>query len=199
MKTSFAAYCSGGASTILNFYRIYSDNEYPLSFILYDGEREDVFKEIEATLPNTKVINYSYKLLELRNKTRGGWVSECLLLHLQSYNVDYLFCFGDKILSGNLIHDFQKRLLNFHPSLLPSFPGLNAIDKAISSGVKVLGNTVHYIDEGVDTGEIILQSTLALKDYSDYSSIFNQQLTMIVILRKYLSGESYTLPSNFYL
>jgi phosphoribosylglycinamide formyltransferase 1 len=53
-------------------------------------------------------------------------------------------------------------MINVHPSLLPAFPGLRAIEQAVEQGVKVTGVTVHYVDEGVDTGPIVLQEPLEL-------------------------------------
>ncbi|HHY47916.1 MAG TPA: phosphoribosylglycinamide formyltransferase [Firmicutes bacterium] len=62
-----------------------------------------------------------------------------------------------RILSKAFIKRFEGRIMNIHPALLPSFPGLNAQAQALSYGVKVSGCTVHFVDEGVDTGPIILQ------------------------------------------
>lgn len=62
-----------------------------------------------------------------------------------------------RILSGSFLREFPGRVLNIHPALLPSFPGLHAQRQALEHGVKVTGCTVHFVDEGVDTGPIILQ------------------------------------------
>jgi phosphoribosylglycinamide formyltransferase-1 len=63
-----------------------------------------------------------------------------------------------RILSKKFIHRFDGNIINVHPSLLPSFPGLAAQRQALDHGVKVSGCTVHFVDEGVDTGPIIIQS-----------------------------------------
>jgi phosphoribosylglycinamide formyltransferase-1 len=67
-----------------------------------------------------------------------------------------------KILSPWFVNKYHKRIINTHPSLLPSFPGLNAVDQALGHGVKITGCTVHYVDEGVDTGEIIAQEAVRI-------------------------------------
>ena len=63
-----------------------------------------------------------------------------------------------RIMSSLFINAFPMRIINIHPALLPSFPGLNVQDKAIKHGVKFSGCTVHFIDDGVDTGPIIIQA-----------------------------------------
>ncbi|MGZ5340519.1 MAG: phosphoribosylglycinamide formyltransferase [Solirubrobacterales bacterium] len=62
-----------------------------------------------------------------------------------------------QLLSPGFVARFRNRIINVHPALLPSFPGLDAIEQALEHGVKVTGVTVHYIDEGVDSGPILLQ------------------------------------------
>lgn len=67
-----------------------------------------------------------------------------------------------QLLGGAFIGRFPERVINVHPALLPSFPGLDAIGQALAHGVKVTGVTVHLVDEGMDTGPIVLQRSLPL-------------------------------------
>jgi phosphoribosylglycinamide formyltransferase-1 len=67
-----------------------------------------------------------------------------------------------ELLSPEFIQRFAGRIVNVHPSLLPSFPGLQAIERALEHGVKVTGVTVHFVDEGVDSGAIVLQEAVEL-------------------------------------
>jgi phosphoribosylglycinamide formyltransferase 1 len=69
-----------------------------------------------------------------------------------------------QILTPAFLDRFEGRILNVHPSLLPSFPGAHAIDDALAHGVKVTGATVHFVDEGVDTGPIVLQEAVPVLD-----------------------------------
>ncbi|MBL9172401.1 MAG: phosphoribosylglycinamide formyltransferase [Verrucomicrobiales bacterium] len=69
-----------------------------------------------------------------------------------------------RILKGNLLREFEGRVINIHPSLLPSFPGLAAWKQALDYGVKVAGCTVHFVDQGVDTGAIIAQRCVNVLD-----------------------------------
>jgi phosphoribosylglycinamide formyltransferase-1 len=71
----------------------------------------------------------------------------------------YMELLGENFLSG-----FPEAVINVHPSLLPAFPGLGAIEQALAYGVKVFGVTVHFVDAGVDTGPVILQGAVTLED-----------------------------------
>ena len=69
-----------------------------------------------------------------------------------------------QILTPAFLDRFDGRILNVHPSLLPSFPGAHAVEDALTHGVKVTGVTVHFVDEGVDTGAIVLQEAVPVED-----------------------------------
>jgi phosphoribosylglycinamide formyltransferase 1 len=75
------------------------------------------------------------------------------------------------ILDASFVARFPDRILNVHPSLLPAFPGVRAIEQAIEHGVKVFGVTVHLVDEGVDTGPIVLQRAVELPDARDLAAV----------------------------
>jgi phosphoribosylglycinamide formyltransferase-1 len=84
---------------------------------------------------------------------------------LQESEVDLLVLAGFmRVLKGELLRAFEGRIVNIHPSLLPSFPGLEAWKQAIDHGVKVTGCTVHFVDAGVDSGPIIGQHTVPVLD-----------------------------------
>ena len=69
-----------------------------------------------------------------------------------------------RLLSPSFIQAFRNRILNIHPSLLPAFPGVDAQRQALEYGVKVSGCTVHFVDEGLDSGPIILQAVVPVLD-----------------------------------
>jgi phosphoribosylglycinamide formyltransferase-1 len=69
-----------------------------------------------------------------------------------------------RIISPEFVRAFRMRMLNIHPALLPSFPGLHAQKQALEYGVKVSGCTVHFVDEGVDSGPVILQKAVPVLD-----------------------------------
>jgi phosphoribosylglycinamide formyltransferase-1 len=65
-----------------------------------------------------------------------------------------------RIISPEFVREYRMRIMNIHPALLPAFPGLHAQKQAVEYGVKVSGCTVHFVDEGTDTGPIILQKSV---------------------------------------
>jgi phosphoribosylglycinamide formyltransferase 1 len=76
-----------------------------------------------------------------------------------------------QILSPAFLRAFPQRVINVHPALLPAFPGIRAVEQALAYGVKVFGVTVHFVDEGVDTGPVILQRALELPEAADAEAV----------------------------
>lgn len=76
-----------------------------------------------------------------------------------------------KVLSANFIARYRNRILNIHPALLPSFPGTDAQAQALAYGVKYTGCTVHFVDEGVDTGPIVLQAVVPVLDQDEVHTL----------------------------
>jgi phosphoribosylglycinamide formyltransferase-1 len=76
-----------------------------------------------------------------------------------------------QLVSPRFLGAFPQRVINVHPALLPAFPGIDAIGQTIAYGAKVTGVTVHFVDEGVDTGPIILQRALDAGDAADAEAL----------------------------
>jgi phosphoribosylglycinamide formyltransferase-1 len=88
-----------------------------------------------------------------------------MIARLHQHKVDLVCLAGYmRIISPEFVAAFPNRILNVHPSLLPAFPGLDAQRQALDYGAKVTGCTVHFVDEAVDHGVIILQKTVAIHD-----------------------------------
>ncbi len=96
-----------------------------------------------------------YEDRESRDEAIGDWVEGLAadLVVLAGYM---------QLLSAAFVQRFRNRVINIHPALLPAFPGLDAIGQALEAGVETTGVTVHFVDEGVDTGPAILQRELAV-------------------------------------
>lgn len=95
---------------------------------------------------------------------RAAW-DKALTDAVAAYRPDLVISAGFmKILGEQFLARFENRVLNTHPALLPSFPGMHAVADALAAGVKVTGSTVHFVDAGMDTGPIIAQEAVAVED-----------------------------------
>ena len=91
---------------------------------------------------------------------------------IESSGIELICCAGFmRILPPDFVSRFTGKIINIHPSLLPSFPGLHAQKKALDAGVRVTGCTVHFVDEGVDTGPIILQAAVPVLPQDDEKTL----------------------------
>jgi phosphoribosylglycinamide formyltransferase-1 len=101
---------------------------------------------------------------DTRDRLLGDW--------LEARSIDLVVLAGFmELLSPAFVRRFEGRIVNVHPALLPAFPGVDAIAKALDYGVKLTGVTVHFVDEGVDTGPIILQESFELPYHRDIAEI----------------------------
>ncbi len=88
-----------------------------------------------------------------------------VVAELHKHEVDLVCLAGFmRLLSGYFVREFPQRILNIHPSLLPAFPGLDAQQQALEHGVKVSGCTVHFVDEFLDHGPIVVQTAVPVRD-----------------------------------
>jgi phosphoribosylglycinamide formyltransferase-1 len=120
-----------------------------------------------------------------------GWDYDSEIVNvLQEYNVNPengLVCLAGymRLLSPEFVKKYKMRILNIHPSLLPSFPGLNSQKKALDYGVKVTGCTVHFVDEGLDSGPIIAQKHVLVSDNDTCETLSDRILEQEHILYPY--------------
>lgn len=102
-----------------------------------------------------------------------GWdYDQKVVATLQQYGVtpeSGLVCLAGfmRIISSEFVRQYKMKIINIHPALLPSFPGLHAQKQALDAGAKVTGCTVHFVDEGVDSGPVILQKAVPVMDGDD--------------------------------
>ncbi|EIW19862.1 MULTISPECIES: phosphoribosylglycinamide formyltransferase [Pelosinus] len=101
--------------------------------------------------------------IERKNFTSKQEFEAAIAQKLTLYHVDLVVLAGFmRILSAYFVNLFSGSIMNIHPSLLPAFPGLDAHEQAIAYGAKVSGCTIHFVDEGMDTGPIIMQQAVSI-------------------------------------
>jgi len=139
--------------------------------------------------PSAKGLKIARKLgvqteiVESKGFQGTRWEYDQKIIHvLSKYDItpkNSLICLAGfmRILSPEFIKKFKNRILNIHPSILPAFPGLDAQRQAIESGVSHSGCTVHFVDEGVDTGPILVQKTVKIKNNDTEETLSKRILT----------------------
>jgi phosphoribosylglycinamide formyltransferase 1 len=114
--------------------------------------------------------------LESKGLDRESYDRQIVSL-LRDHQVDLICLAGYmRLLSGYFVREFAERVLNIHPSLLPAFPGLDAQYQAWAHGVKVAGCTVHFVDENLDSGPILLQAAVPVLDDDTPEALSNRIL-----------------------
>jgi phosphoribosylglycinamide formyltransferase-1 len=115
---------------------------------------------------------------------------------LKNHQVDLVCLAGYmRLLSGYFIQQFQDRILNIHPSLLPAFPGLDAQYQALVYGAKLTGCTVHFVDENLDSGPILLQSAVPVLD-GDTAETLSARI-LVEEHRIYSEAVAWVLKGNY--
>lgn len=124
--------------------------------------------------PNAPILDMA-KEHDIRNviiSPSGEEYDEELIFCLKENSVDLVVMDGYmRILSPRVVSAYRNKIMNVHPALLPSFPGLNAWQQALDYGVKISGCTIHFADEKVDSGPIILQSAVPVRDDDTVESL----------------------------
>lgn len=178
-------YISGSATRLYKFLNKNFNSPFikDIKLIVSDMPTPDFQLDLFSKLGiDYKYIDYN--CLGDKSATRNLNLSNILLDLNNSLKIDYMISFGGHILAGNLLNEYKWKLINFHPAILPMYPGRKAIDQAVEHGNTMLvGNTAHFIDEGMDTGKIIMQSVLPLKSFkdkgNDYDVILDMQVEML--------------------
>jgi len=162
---NLAILISGRGSNMENILRSIKKNKIPVNPAVVISNKSDA-KGIEIA----QKLGVKTEIVESNGLKGGDWNYDSKLVSiLEKYKVtsqNGLICLAGfmRILSPEFIRHYKGRILNIHPAILPSFPGLHSQRQALEYGVKYAGCTVHFVDEGVDTGPIILQSVVKIKE-----------------------------------
>lgn len=140
---------------------------------IVDACADPDFPAVVALVISSNASAYGLKRAEQHRIPSVVTADESPFIPLMArYDIDLLCLAGYmKILSPDFVRRFSGRILNIHPSLLPQFPGRKAIEKAWRASVKETGVTVHFVDEGIDTGPIVLQESIPIREGESLESL----------------------------
>jgi len=155
---NIAVFASGSGSNFQALVNAVETNELQASIKLLVCDKSKAYVVERAANHSIDVFAFSAK----DYPSKAAYEME-ILQKLKDYEIDLIILAGYMRLIGDtLLQAFPGRIVNIHPSLLPNFPGKDAVGQALSAGAKETGVTVHYVDEGMDTGPIIAQESVGI-------------------------------------
>ncbi len=191
-----AVFASGSGSNFQAILTAIQKGEFDAELALLVCDRADAYALERAKKFQVPVFVFNPK--DFQNKQ--AFEME-ILKHLREASVDFLVLAGYMRLVGQtLLRAYENKIVNIHPSLLPAFPGKDAIEQAYRAKVKVTGVTVHYVDEGMDTGPIIDQHPIYIEEHDTIETL-REKIQAVehqlypVVLKKILGGH-YTYETS---
>jgi phosphoribosylglycinamide formyltransferase-1 len=156
---AFAVFASGDGSNLQRFIDLTRAGNYPGRLTLVVSDRPECRAVARATSAGIPV-----RARDPRAFPDKAAYERAILLALEAHGVRWLVLAGYmRLLGPTLLEPYRDHIVNVHPSLLPAFPGKDAIGQARRAGVMFTGVTVHYVDEGIDTGLPIAQARVAVR------------------------------------
>jgi len=164
---------SGSGSNLLSLLKKSENPLYPAKIVAVGSDKSAPgLEHAELYEVDTFVVSPE------RFASKELW-AETLLANVQHHQPDLVVLAGFmKVLPANFVSALKGKLINIHPSLLPEFKGAHAVRDALQAGATKTGVTIHYVDEGVDTGEIIVQSEVAIEP-SETESVLHERIKKV--------------------
>ncbi|MEK7812524.1 MAG: phosphoribosylglycinamide formyltransferase [Candidatus Desantisbacteria bacterium] len=169
---SLGVLVSGRGSNLQAIIDAINDGRLNANIRVVISNKENAYALERARMAGIKAIFINPQDYPLQQDYEQQMVSQ-----LEANGVELVILAGFmRILTPYFVHAYKGRILNIHPALLPSFPGLNAQKQALDHGVKVTGVTVHIVDKGMDTGPIILQRAVDVLPNDTVDSLSERML-----------------------
>ena len=169
-KLNIAVLASGEGTNFQVLIDLFKNNELDINIKLLISNKENagcIERAIKSNIPNFLILENNYE-----NKEK--FEAE-IIKTLKESNVELIVMAGwMKIASENFVNSFKDRIINIHPSLLPSFKGKNPINDALKSKALITGCSVHFVDKEVDNGKLIIQAALPIKTDDNLVSLTNK-------------------------
>lgn len=167
---NIAIFASGTGTNFTKIYEAIKNKELNANIKLFVSDKENSQSAQNALNYNIQTFLFNPK--NYQNKTD---YEKLILEKLQTNNIDLIILAGYMRLIGKTLLDaYPNKIINIHPSLLPNYPGLHAIERAYNDKVSYSGITIHYVDSGMDTGSIIKQVKVKLEANDTLESFENK-------------------------
>src|SRR5690625_3459459 len=167
-KVKAAVFASGTGS---NFDAIMKDSDLPCDIGLLVCDKPEA-----AVIEKAKSFGVEVFIFDTKKFAQRAEYEAEIVHVLKKHEIEWVFLAGYMRLIGEtLLQAYENRMINIHPSLLPLYPGLDAIGQALEAGAAETGVTIHFIDEGMDTGPIISQETVPILE-NDTKAVLQKRI-----------------------
>ena len=171
LKVKIAVLASGSGTNLQNLIeQLHEDKSCDIEIAVVMSDRKGAY-----ALERAKRAGIPTEVIRSQDFENRIEFDKEISRHIDKYSVELIVLAGYmKLFQPPFVREFHNRIINIHPSLLPAFPGANAISDTLAYGVKVAGVTVHFVDEGVDTGPIIAQASVPVFDDDDEEALHSR-------------------------
>lgn len=177
----FGFYVSGNAGRLKQLLTEYYIKELvpQIKVVITDNPKD---LKLATICKNHSISFFSFDLSVFEKDNKNLQLSNFILDTFEQYQIDYGLSCGARIFKGEILKVYALRFVNFHPSILPAFKGLHAIDSAIATKSFLLGNTAHFIVEEVDSGPVIMQNIIHHSEATCEKVLHNQVVMIAQIM-----------------
>ena len=166
-KLKIAILASGNGSNFQELINLSKSNKFDIDIRILITNKSDA-----GCLLKAKESNILYKIIKNSDYENKDFFEDEIINTIKNQDVELVVMAGwMKIMSSKFVDTFRKKIINIHPSLLPSYKGNNAIKEAITNGSKITGCSVHYVESEVDSGSLIMQAALSISNDDNIETI----------------------------
>ena len=193
-KLKIAILASGDGSNFQELIDLSKSNKFDIDIRLLITNKSE-----SGCLLRAKNSDILYKIIKVSDYETNEYFEEEIIKTIKKNDIELVVMAGwMKIMSSKFVNTFKNKIINIHPSLLPSFKGNNAIKQAITNGSLITGCSVHFVEPEVDSGSLIMQAALSISDQDNIDSITKKiHLLEHKILPLSISQAGYKLRNGF--
>ena len=166
-KLKIAILASGEGSNFQELIDLSKSNKFDIDIRLLITNKSEA-----GCISKAKNSNISYKIIKVSDYENNEYFEDEIINTIKKHDIELVVMAGwMKIMSSKFVNAFKNKIINIHPSLLPSFKGNNAIKEAISNNCKITGCSVHFVEPEVDSGSLIMQAALSISNNDNLETI----------------------------